>query len=854
MFVSKLHSQQKRNKMNKPSYLLSIVLIICSITIQAQSTFSKTDYENFLKQNSSMTYEDASDEYPLPQTYYKNDTAVNLYKYNYFDSLEIKYSLTKGEKDLIQQNGFMVSERLSYNTFEEAFRDIFHKDMPVFLSTDAVLFALHASYDNILKEMEVSVMEPNIKAVLDALYLSYPALKAKYQSHPELKTSLNDIDLYITVARSLMYNQTFAPHDTTQGSVNNILSDVKSENLVTLDLFGIDRYSDFSQFTPRGHYLDINLKTGKTLESYFKTMMWLGRIDFWLTGNSRDTTKKYSKEIKRNTYDALLLNELLQSSNNKKLLDENDSIISFLVGKSDNLTPNQLSKFQNDEHLTNIIQLEDTTFYKNWYNKLDTCVAFEQQIMSDVKMDFEKSPVSFRLMGQRFIIDSYVFTNLTFSRIGPLRMLPKPLDISFVFGNNNALPLLKSEVVNYGIAPNYVALRKTVDSYDSTFWAQTLYNTWFQAIRDLNPNTDTTHLPFFMTTAGWQHEKMNTQLASWAQLRHDNLLYAKQSYSDMWLCSYPFSYVEPYPIMYNHVKQFAENAKSFFNAKNASISNYFTRLSTLMDTLESISTKELQQKPLNASEISFLQRMILIKLHPDAYLQGQKEEVSGWYLDMIFNKGDIIQETVIADVHTAPMDNHGAIVGNVLHVATGKVNLGVFMSNAPLPDGRMMAFVGPVMSYYEKITDGFKRLTDQEWRDSVAINKIPLRPYWTSIYLANKSGNISPAGPELPSQSKAWKDSHIYDAAPISRINNAISIAPNPLNNNTNLITQFEKETIVNIEIFDLSGRVVFELKKLKIQAGNQLVQLLLSQLSKGIYFCNVSYDNCKKTIKLIKQ
>ena len=326
-------------------FFLSLFLIVAISQVQAQSSFSKNDYENFLKQNKSMTYSDAAAEYPLPQTYYKNNSPVNLYKYNYFDSLEIKYSLTKGEKDLIQKNGFMVSERLSYQTFEEAFRDVFHKDMPVFLSTDAILFALHASYDNILKEMEVSVMEPNIIKALDSLYSNFPKLKAKYQSFPELKASLADVDLYITVARSLIHNQTFTPQDTMQGSVVSLLEKVKNEQLVFLDLFGIGRYSDFSQFTPRGHYLDLNPRTGKSLENYFKTMMWLGRIDFGITSPSQDTTQKYTKGIKRNTYDALLMNELIKISDVKKLIDENDTIISYLVGKSDNLTPKQLAAF-----------------------------------------------------------------------------------------------------------------------------------------------------------------------------------------------------------------------------------------------------------------------------------------------------------------------------------------------------------------------------------------------------------------------------------------------------------------------------------------------------------------------------
>jgi len=193
--------------MKTVSLLLSIFLIVGVFSVKAQSTFTPTDYTNFLQQNASMTYDEAYSDYPLPQTYYKNSAAVNLYKYSYFDSLEQKYSITAAEKALIQKNGFMVTERLSYQTFKQAFDDVFHKDMPVFLSTDAVLFALHASYDNILKEMEEAVMSPNLTTVLDSLYSHYPVLKAKYQSYPELRVPLADIDLYVTVARSLIYAQ-----------------------------------------------------------------------------------------------------------------------------------------------------------------------------------------------------------------------------------------------------------------------------------------------------------------------------------------------------------------------------------------------------------------------------------------------------------------------------------------------------------------------------------------------------------------------------------------------------------------------------------------------------------------------
>src|SRR5512141_744829 len=48
-----------------------------------------------------------------------------------------------------------------------------------------------------------------------------------------------------------------------------------------------------------------------------------------------------------------------------------------------------------------------------------------------------------------------------------------------------------------------------------------------------------------MRARAWAMKTLNTQLASWTQLRHDTILYAKQSYTREALCSYPAGYVEP---------------------------------------------------------------------------------------------------------------------------------------------------------------------------------------------------------------------------------------------------------------------------------------------------------------------
>ena len=70
----------------------------------------------------------------------------------------------------------------------------------------------------------------------------------------------------------------------------------------------------------------------------------------------------------------------------------------------------------------------------------------------------------------------------------------------------------------------------------------------------------------------------------------------------------------------------------------------------------------------------------------------------------------------IADVHTQPTDENGNLVGRVLHVGTGMLNLGVFLAESPSNGFAPTAFVGPVMSYYEYTTENFERY-DRFWMD-----------------------------------------------------------------------------------------------------------------------------------------
>ena len=238
----------------------------------------------------------------------------------------------------------MVTERLSFTSMVEAMDHIYNRDLPVFLSSDAILEALHRSYDLILQYLEKEILIPNLKESLSLMRNGISELKDKYGDNPGLNDALIDADLYVTIAKSLIDHLTYNPLIASQGIIDKVLIAIYDEGYIEIPLFSErDRLLDFSQFKPRGHY--INEWNKDEFEEYFRTMMWLGRIDFFLTPPPVVGEPEWTKEeIRRMHLASFMLQELLETSGAGDILRENDRIIEFMVGESDNLTPRSTQK------------------------------------------------------------------------------------------------------------------------------------------------------------------------------------------------------------------------------------------------------------------------------------------------------------------------------------------------------------------------------------------------------------------------------------------------------------------------------------------------------------------------------
>ncbi len=843
----------------KKFYQVYFIFLFISNFVLAQPTqFNITQYKQFLQTHQNMLTSDLLGMHPAGN--FRGNLNVEYQDALFFDSINAKYSLTDFEKSLIQNHSFMISERLSRNTFGNAFLEIYHKDLPVFISTDAILHAFHRSYDRILKHVELGFIISNLTSMLQIMHTNISVLNSTYGSNPQMVRMLRDVDVYFTVARKLLGVSVNPYYPQNIGEIDTILTFIDSYQMNDAFLFSSNcKRIDFSQFKPRGHYVD---SLHPNLAKYFRAMMWLGRIEIYL---SRPSTAPFlsclpqtDEDIQRQIIDAVLISELFEISNAELFYNNIESVLRFFVGNSDNVTIENVQWLKQRINLPNASSLLDTVLCRTFQDTLKNQSFANQLILSQILMganplvpDSVVPASAFLLFGQRFVIDSYVTGSVVYDRIffngqKVCRLFPSTLDPMFALGNDAAAQLLKPELDQYKYSSNLAALRYLINSYGTDFWDSTIYNMWLNSIRKLNSPLNRTSLPQFMQTAAFWQEKLNTQLSSWTQLRHDNLLYAKQSYTAGTICSYPYAYIEPFPEFYQGLKNLAMVASNKFQNLNFSdigfkfkVLSYFDDLKNIMDTLGIIAQKEIDNIPLTLNETLYLKRLIYTQTPGSG-----TAPYGGWYARLFYDDpmgddGLLKKDNIVADIHTIPTDCGGNFFGWVKHVGTGPINLGVFIT--PNPDNQKVAYIGPFLSYYDYTTTNFQRLTDQEWEATYL--QSALRPDWVNLYLADSSGNSKGSGSTLITE--------VTDESGNPQIPDDYVTAgnyPNPFNPETIIWFKIPSDltnSLTELEIFNVNGELITTLVSSVLPSGNYLVKwngqnAKGKDVSSGVYFYNI--------------
>lgn len=693
-----------------------------SVWISEKERAYLSKYEEMCSKFESMTPQSFLQKYPRQVAITPTSSLNNS---TYFKQIDSIYNLSENQKEAIRKNGFVILPALNKSQgFGEIYAKVFKNDLPVFVTSDMILDAIYKSYDKLFANIETATLIPQMDSILQKT-LTY-AEDLKEQKQGEIwSQSLNDLIIYLHTARTLLKGGIYQLNDfSLQSKVDSILTVISKEQLSPIDFWGEKRTIDFSQFKPRGHYEPLLFDRDSLLSKYFKCMMWLGRADC-----------AFNLDSLRQVRDFILLHHCIKQAGSLAQLATFNNIISDFVGDIDGLAPEALEtvfiSMSNKPSIDSLIlnertlqRFKITLAEKGFGNQF----ILSQALWKDPGNTRPEIPKIGQLSGQRFILDSYLLGH-TVEWYVKDRNKPYLEEVAFCLGNNEALTVLENEISTYTTSiGDYLPLharlgagRVLFDNYPT--WNKNLYTIWLDALRELSKQLPST-TPDLMRSHSWMHKQMNTQLVSWAQLRHNTLLYAKQSNTGVALCFYPDGYVEPYPEFYKKVGLLMEKMQKYFPQDKF----YFDNWKRVTDTLALIASIELEGKAIPKSSLDFLNTMLVPnvnKMCAPPYL--------GWYPQLFYEKGWRDCESAkpcIADVHTIPPsmikpDNM------VLHAATGEAQ--VIIANLATGDSCGTLYVGGIGSFYQYDVSPILRKTDSEWNNILKMGT-EKQPTWIEQY------------------------------------------------------------------------------------------------------------------------
>ncbi|MEN9579934.1 MAG: hypothetical protein RJA70_2943, partial [Pseudomonadota bacterium] len=348
-------------------------------------------------------------------------------------------ALSPSEMQKLKTNGLVISKNQGFPSFAYGYKSIYLDDLPVYVSADSILEAVHRTFDSLLERTEEQVLVGELRTLLEGMRVN---LLGAFED-PQLTA---DLDLYLGVAEALLKQQAPQLLDSGSQALATQLYELgaAANGHEVVKLFGSGRDEDFSQFEPRGHYTD-----SPVLGQYFKAMMWLGRVDLRLIETQSNGTQVFY----RRQFDAALALRELMGEKEKALWEHIDTVIGTYVGEHDSMTPADMGGLMaalgvassKDAAKLSDQEVIDELARGGWGAQR---IASRIIIKGSLTEDTLPLDRSFLIFGQRYTVDSHTFVNVTYDRI-PDRLMPKPLDAAFAaLGNNAALPILEPEFTN----------------------------------------------------------------------------------------------------------------------------------------------------------------------------------------------------------------------------------------------------------------------------------------------------------------------------------------------------------------------------------------------------------------------
>jgi len=625
---------------------------------------------------------------------------------NSLDSVQVSAAVRKalqnpGVADALAANGFVVVPS-DMRLFQYAYEGNVYDGYPVYVTTDAAYHVWHLVFDKTLRTVEQQALLPKLQQLVAGSLTAAQTQARELSGTPLADAATRAEELFQVAAAEL--GQDVTPDST--AAQEKKLIDAHSEARADSPILGVP--TDYSLFTPRGHYTRT-----PALTRYFLAMSTLGQLAFCLPG-TQDCPGSTPVLV------GLLATRIL--ARDAALLDDWRAIYEptgFLIGAADDYTPLELAAAAAKADPGWLKDPAALAAAPTLAKALNALVAARVPAI-----DPERASV--RFMATRITVDEYVLDQLVAPNVGTAdkpRLIPSGLDVAAAFGSQTAYETLKQEgATAYAHYDAQLAkVRSALARRPAADWGSTVYDAWIYSLQPMF-TAHGTAFPDYMRTPQWAAKDQQTGLGSYAELKHDTILYAKQFFAEGGdnIPKNPRNWVEPDPVAFERLASAAGllgqglDARGLLTQQGAKL---IADERDLFEFLGRLASDELAGKPLTKADNDRLR-----------FLGGE--------LEAFWTRSSDLRPSGIAtnDQEDALVADLGSSAKNVLEIGTGRIDrLYVIV---PDDSGGFEVAAGGVYSYYEFTTPAGQRLDDGSWHQLLNKKQAPERPAWEKSILA----------------------------------------------------------------------------------------------------------------------
>ena len=590
-----------------------------------------------------------------------------------------------------------------------------YREFPNFVTTDLYLQLYHLYIDCMLRELEMYQFFHTIVSYNDDMVEAMKKLYQKTESGTALERATAHNLRFFTIADVLFRGMKSYDANTDQliaeevdkaikatDDFSNFMADYKNV------MFG------YSLFRPRGHYT-----RNYVLEEYFRGMMWLQSVPFGM-----DNDDEVNAAV-------IIAYTMMNNPEIQQKYDKINKIITYMMGQPDNL-----SIIQVIGELKKINRpMEDLLNDKQAMSKLKKDLEEIGNKATRIRPKYERtSHNKINVMPQRYQPDAEVLQEMVdYDNKPTLRATPKGLDFMAAMGVSAAEQILKEEQTPWKDYDNHLKdMKKRMGEIN---WDETICTRWMNTLKVLNvwsgDKNNQKQLPYFMLNPEWSKKDLNAALASWAELKHDAILYAKQPMGAECGGGGPpepivKGYVEPNVGFWKKAIELLDNTEKLLKEQDMlteKIKDATQRIREEAQFLLNISEKELAGKELSEEEYGQIECIGATFENISLDLVREKDQYLMGWSDV---QGADKKVALVADVYTANADNNPD--KSILFEAVGEADEIYVVVEI---GGYLYLTRGSVLSYREFIQPiDQPRLTDEEWQEQLEKNARKGVPEW----------------------------------------------------------------------------------------------------------------------------